>query len=408
MTREIHTLQSRLDRSAGYRMAVVALVMAIARVSAADETLRVMTYNIWVGGTQYGQPLSRTVGVIQAAQADVVGLQEQGGSGPAIAAELGFNYYNLGGSTAILSRYPITQGLGQGVKLQLSPTQEAYIFDVHLTPYPYQPYDIRDGHITTEAQAIASAQATRSASSVLSNMSSALASGNPVFLAGDFNEPSHLDWTQEAALAGLNFGMKVNWPTSRSVTNAGLMDAFRQLRPDEVLDRGETWTPGYPAPNLDSNEVHDRIDFVYYKGTNVTPISAQTLGYDANDGNTDFAIQPYPSDHRAVVVEFDMPSCLGFGDLNGDCATNTSDWVQFRTWQHSNMTGLTPAQAFARGDMNGDFKNNHADFVMFKAAYEMEHGSGAFVAMLSAIPEPSSVLLAGWAVFGLLAVARRR
>ena len=47
----------------------------------ADETLRVMTYNIWVGGTQY-EPISRTVGVIQAAQADVVGLQEQGSSGP--------------------------------------------------------------------------------------------------------------------------------------------------------------------------------------------------------------------------------------------------------------------------------------------------------------------------------------
>jgi endonuclease/exonuclease/phosphatase family metal-dependent hydrolase len=63
-----------------------------------------MTYNIWVGGTQNNQPLSRTIGVIQAAQADVIGLQEQGASGPSIAAGLGFNYYNLGGSTAILSR----------------------------------------------------------------------------------------------------------------------------------------------------------------------------------------------------------------------------------------------------------------------------------------------------------------
>ena len=109
-------------------------------------------------------------------------------------------------------------------------------------------------------------------------MSSALASGNPVFLVGDFNEPSHLDWTQEAANQGLNFGMKVDWPTSHSVTNAGLTDAFRQVRPDEVLDRGETWTPGYPAPNVDLNEVHDRIDFVYYKGTNTAPTSAPNSG----------------------------------------------------------------------------------------------------------------------------------
>jgi hypothetical protein len=117
-----------------------------------------MTYNIWVGGTQNG-PLSRTVGVIEAAQADVVGIQEQGSNGQAIASALGFYYHNLGGSTAILCRYPVVQSLGQGVKLQLSPTLDAYIFNVHLTPYPYQPYDIRDELITTESQAIASAQA---------------------------------------------------------------------------------------------------------------------------------------------------------------------------------------------------------------------------------------------------------
>jgi endonuclease/exonuclease/phosphatase family metal-dependent hydrolase len=408
MKRDKRAPRFRLIATVGRLTVVSALLLTIGDVSIAGETLRVMTYNIWVGGTQGGQSLSRTVDVIQAAEADVVGLQEQGGSGPALATALGFNYYNLGGSTAILSRYPITQGLGQGVKLQLSPALEAYVFDVHLTPYPYQPYDIRDGLITTEAQAIASAQSTRSASSVLSDMSLALASGLPVFLTGDFNEPSHLDWTQEAATAGLNFGMKVNWPTSRSVTDAGLTDAFRQLRPDEVLDRGETWTPGYPAPNIAPNEVHDRIDFVYYKGNNVTPLSAHTLGYDANDGNTDISVQPYPSDHRAVVVEFDMPSCSMLGDLTGNCSINSADWVQFRQGQHLNMSGFTPGQAWANGDLTGDFQNNHADFVLFKAAYEDANGAGSFASMLRSIPEPSSIAFATWAVFAWLTALRRR
>ena len=165
------------------------------------------------------------------------------------AAALGFFYQNIGGSTAVLSRYPIADSVNQGVKLQLSPTQQAYVFNVHLTPFPYQPYDIRDGLITTEAQAIAAAQATRGSSvtSLLNGMAPATVSGVPVFLTGDFNEPSHLDWTQEAAASGLNFGKKVAWPTSTAVTNAGLIDAFRELRPDEVADQGETWTPGYPA-----------------------------------------------------------------------------------------------------------------------------------------------------------------
>ena len=155
------------------------------------------------------------------------------------------------------------------------------------------------------------------------------------------SEPSHLDWTQEAAAAGLNFGKKVAWPTSPAVTNAGLIDAFRELRPDEVADRVRLGRPATGASNLDTDEVHDRIDFVYYTGPNVVPTSALTLGYDADDSNTDIGIQPYPSDHRSVVVEFDVPGCTVAGDLNGDCLFNLSDWAKFRGGQHADLAGLS-------------------------------------------------------------------
>jgi hypothetical protein len=239
-------------------------------------------------------------------------------------------------------------------------------------------------------------------------MSSALASNAPVFLTGDFNEPSHLDWTQTAANAGLHFGKKVDWPTSHAITNAGLTDAFRQLRPDEVNDHGNTWTPGSPAPNQAANEVFDRIDFVYYSGANVSPLSALTLGYDANDPDTDIGIQPYPSDHRAVVVNFNVPACSIFGDLNGNCSLGIEDWQQFRAGQLANMTGLTHSQAYTMGDLNGDFLNNHADFVLFKSAYDSANGAGAFFAMLSAVPEPSAFLLLAFAVLGWPIADRRR
>ena len=178
--------------------------------------------------------------------------------------------------------------------------------------------------ITTEAQAIAQAQATRGAevTSLLGEVVPAMAPGIPVFLTGDFNEPSHLDWTQAAANAGLHFGKKVDWPASHAVVNAGLTDSFRQVRPDVINDRANTWTPGSPAPNIASNEVFDRIDFVYHAGTGVAPLQALTLGYNANDGNTDIGIQPYPSDHRSVVVRFSVPSCSVFADLNGSCSLN--------------------------------------------------------------------------------------
>jgi exodeoxyribonuclease-3 len=389
--------------------AAVLIVVIVALVGEAQTvgSLRVMTYNILVGGAQYG-PLSRTVGVIQTAQADVIGIQEVGGSAASIASSLGFYYHGFSSDIAIISRYPITEVLSQGVRLQISPTQDAYVFDVHLAPYPYQPYDIRDGLITTEAQAIAAANSTRgsSVSALISQMTPALNSGSPVFLTGDFNEPSHLDWTQAAANAGLHFGKKVDWPTSHAVVNAGLNDSFRQLRPDVINDQGNTWTPGYPAPTVDANEVFDRIDFVYYAGINVIPLSAKTLGYNASDGSTDIAIQPYPSDHRALVTQFNLPICP-VGDLSGNCSLGAEDWMQFRAGQQVNLTGLTPSQAHAMGDLNGDFRNDHADFVLFKTAYEAANGAGSFATMLTAVPEPSCRLLSLVGA-GLILFRRRR
>src|SRR6478609_4304287 len=332
-----------------YAAVLIAVVVASIGGAQTVSSLRVMTYNVLVGGAQYG-PLSRTVGVIQTAQADVIGIQEVGGSAQSIANSLGFYYQGFNSDIAIISRYPIAEVFNQGVRLQVSPTQDAYVFDVHLAPYPYQPYDIRDGLITTEAQAIAAASATRgtSVSTLIDQISPALASGSPVFLAGDFNEPSHLDWTQAAANAGLHFGKKVDWPTSHAITNAGLGDSFRQLRPDVINDRGNTWTPGSPAPSIAANEVMDRIDFVYYAGSGVIPVSSKTLGYNANDGSTDIQIQPYPSDHRAVVTQFNLPTC-SMADLSGNCTVGVEDWTLFRAGQQVNMTGFTPSQAHAMG-----------------------------------------------------------
>ena len=63
------------------RVACIAAVVAVAATALgaqASTSLRVMSYNILVGGARYG-PLSQTVGVINTAQADVIGIQEVGG-----------------------------------------------------------------------------------------------------------------------------------------------------------------------------------------------------------------------------------------------------------------------------------------------------------------------------------------
>src|SRR5688572_14456702 len=81
--------------------------------AAEPETLRVMTFNIWVGGESAGQPLDQTVKVIQEARADLVGIQEASGEkrngerpdkAKIVAKMLGWNYFSQGdGDTSVMS-----------------------------------------------------------------------------------------------------------------------------------------------------------------------------------------------------------------------------------------------------------------------------------------------------------------
>ena len=121
----------------------------------------------------------------------------------------------------------------------------------------------------------------------------------PVFVVGDLNEPSHLDWTEKAAHSGRH-PIKVEYPTSLSLAKAGFADAWRTIYPDEMKKPGYTWTPTMKAD--DPKTHHDRIDFVYYKGKGVKVSDAKIVGED--EAHADIVISPYPSDHRAVVATF--------------------------------------------------------------------------------------------------------
>jgi hypothetical protein len=81
------------------------------------------------------------------------------------------------------------------------------------------------------------------------------------------------------------------------------------------------------------------------------------------------------------------------GDFDTNGSITASDWLILRNNQHTNLTGKSLAEAYRLGDLNGDKLNNHVDFVAFKTLYDAAHGSGAFVAMVAAIPEPSTAVL---------------
>ena len=115
------------------------------------------------------------------------------------------------------------------------------------------------------------------------------------------------------------------------------------------------------------------------------------FGFDSRSPHTDIAVAGYNSDHRAVVVEFALPECTGVaGDLNGDCSLDATDWAILRQHQHSDLSSLTPTEAYQLGDLTGDLRNDHADFIAFKSLYESLHGPEGFLQLLVSAPEPSA------------------
>jgi endonuclease/exonuclease/phosphatase family metal-dependent hydrolase len=259
---------------------------------AAVTNLTVLSFNIWVNG---GSSLTKCVEAIRTSGADIVGLQEcNATTARSIATNLGFYYLGVS-DVSIVSRYPIVQtiatGGGSAVIVELAPGQPVYFFNCHLPAYPYGPYSMREGRDQTFVIQQENTTRMPPLQTLLRTMAPYLAGTSPCFLVGDFNAPSHLDYSNYP------------WPTTVACEQAGLLDSYRLLHPNNrlyppaftYLDPGITWTP---RTDQEPNNAFDRIDFVFFsKDETVTVSESSEL-----DGRN--SASPWPSDHRAVLSRF--------------------------------------------------------------------------------------------------------
>jgi endonuclease/exonuclease/phosphatase family metal-dependent hydrolase len=259
--------------------------------------LNVMTFNIWLGGNLVD--FNQVIEAIELAGADVVGLQEAAGHTDEIADRLG---WFASPRMHVISRYPIIEppeGDQSFVYVQIAPGQVVAVANIHLPSDPYGPELIRDGE-SVEAVLANEAETRLSAlEPMLPAWQQLIDSGVPLFLTGDFNSPSHRDWTPQQVGALPHMTAAVEWPVTMAVEGIGLVDTFRAANPDPAADPGRTWTYGYPYPRLAADEVIDRIDLVF-ASTGVTTVASRVVG-QAGTPDVDVAIDPYPSDHRGVV-----------------------------------------------------------------------------------------------------------
>jgi endonuclease/exonuclease/phosphatase family metal-dependent hydrolase len=283
---------------------VLALLLALVAAPAARAQqptpvdVRVMTFNIWLGGDVVD--FGKVVEAITSARADIVGLQEAEGNTRRIAEALHWPYWS--DRLHVVSRFPLIdppEANGEYVLAQVRPGQVFALANVHLTSDPYGPYLVRSNQ--SLAQVLANERATRvpEINATLAALRPALRRGIPTFMTGDFNTPSHLDWTPAADAVRADVHYPVPWPVTRAVARAGFTDTYRAVHPDPVANPGITWTFGYPFPRRAANEVIDRIDLVQ-----ATPgVQVLDSGIVGPPGTQDvtYPVDPYPSDHRAVV-----------------------------------------------------------------------------------------------------------
>jgi hypothetical protein len=125
------------------------------------------------------------------------------------------------------------------------------------------------------------------------------------------------------------------------------------------------------------------------------PTEPSRIFFGGNDGTV----------FKDFSVMLTSPRML-MGDFNSSGTLTSNDWMILHANQDADLSGKTSQEAYFLGDLNLDRKNDLADFQAFKLYFDAANGAGAFVAMLAAVPEPSSLLLLLWV--GLLAPTGRR
>ena len=307
------------------------LATSLAECALADEavSLRVMSFNVWYGGEQVS--LAKVGEAIRAADADIVGLQEADGNLAAIADAAGMPYVDP--RRRLLSRWPIFDS-GEGERTEpgaspysvtgldrdaihawvmVRPGKVVAVANVHLSNEPSGTGLARRGRPLAEVLAAEAASRVAEATP-LAALGRLAADGTPVFLTGDFNTPSHHDWTEAVRRVRPEIPYAVAWPATRLLEDAGLRDSYRKAHPDPVRRPGFTWTPGTPHPIQPRSEGRDRIDYILSAGRTET-LSSMIVG-EPGGPDVDVAVSPWPSDHRAVVSTFkvapkDSPPLIG-------------------------------------------------------------------------------------------------
>lgn len=275
--------------------------------------LKIMTFNISAETLCLNNNSKNIIDIIKNINPDILGIQETKCHDEIkniytdiklydlISKELDFSYeFNDKTHTVIFTKYPIIYSTEKykGIIIKIQ-NNNIGIFNIHLTDEPYQPFQILNitygdyPFINSEQEAINQAKLARreEIQKILNEINEIdkKYNLNAIIVLGDFNEPSHRDWTDKAVMAGIH-PLSVEFPSVKYFEDNGFIDTYRHLYPDNIKFPGSTW----PTNSKDKN---DRIDYILVK-SNIFEITEANI-----IGEKNFAL--WPSDHRACVCAID-------------------------------------------------------------------------------------------------------
>ncbi|VBB29230.1 unnamed protein product [Acanthocheilonema viteae] len=289
--------------------------------------ITIMTFNTWISGDNVENGMLKIAKHIKLINPDIVALQEVHDTDHLnhLVKEMGIGWtaatttYSYP-DTAILTKHKlINQSLhqishGMGVKVRIeSANRTIHVWNLHLDYQSYGPYAAFNKMVTKITQIMAGEMADGKGR--FQNMRELLvddhfqaAVGNsstePLIVCGDFNSPSHLDWTNETSF--LHGNWKFQWPTTQILENeAEMKDSYRELHPhvlenpvEKMSSGGWSWT--IPEPQ-------DRIDYIFYRSPLLSPIQSYTYqGHETVYPKPFHWKNDYPSDHFAVITTFHL------------------------------------------------------------------------------------------------------
>lgn len=317
-----------------------------------DKDFTVLQWNIWQEGTMVKGGYESIINELERLQPDFVTFSEVRNYhntnfiARVISSlkERGLTYYGFYSyDTGLLSKHPITDSTTvypekndhgsiyrltseiHGKRIAVYTAHLDYLNDAYYEVRGYDGNSWKDIPIPTNVEEVLRRNALSFRDEEIATFLKAAKedtdNGYIVILGGDFNEPSHLDWTEETKYVRDHHGLVIPWPQTTALEKAGFIDSYRKLYPNPLTHPGITFPADNPLVKIEKltwtplADERDRIDYLFYKGKGLSIKKCAIFGPEGtiaysqripNKYNEPY-IKPlnvWPTDHKGLFCTY--------------------------------------------------------------------------------------------------------